>query len=126
MKDESGKYADPEAFVRQKGFTLLEVMVSLAIVGGLLVTLIYSLNYNLGIAGRHEFITVATLLAKDKMAESEKTPAEAKGPFPKPFSSYRYIVGLKDSPFPGLAEMDVTVERGGEKVELSEMVRKKQ
>jgi prepilin-type N-terminal cleavage/methylation domain-containing protein len=112
--------------MKDKGFTLLEVMVSLAIVGGLLVTLIYSLNYNLGIAGRHEFITTATILARAKMAEYEKTPAEAKGSFPDPFSSYRYTVGVKDSPYPGISEMDVTVERNGEKVELSEMVAKKQ
>jgi general secretion pathway protein I len=110
--------------VRDKGFTLLEVMVSLAIVGGLLVTLIYSLNYHLGIAGRHEFVTIATLLARDKMVEEEKAPAEGKGTFPEPFSDYRYSVGIKDSPFPGIAEMDVTVERNGEKVELSEMFEK--
>jgi prepilin-type N-terminal cleavage/methylation domain-containing protein len=36
----------------QKGFTLLEVMISLAIVGGLLLTMIYSLNYHLGVAER--------------------------------------------------------------------------
>jgi general secretion pathway protein I len=107
--------------VRDKGFTLLEVMVSLAIVGGLLVTLIYSLNYHLGIAGRHEFVTIATLLARDKMVEEEKAPAEGKGTFPEPFSDYRYSVGIKDSPYPGIAEMDVMVERNGEKVELSEM-----
>jgi general secretion pathway protein I len=112
--------------MKDKGFTLLEVMVSLAIVGGLLVTLIYSLNYHLGIAGRHEFITTATLLARDKMAESEKTPAQTRGTFPDPFSSYHYNVGIKDSPYPGISEMDVTVERNGEKVELSELVAKKQ
>jgi general secretion pathway protein I len=110
--------------VKDKGFTLLEVMVSLAIVGGLLVTLIYSLNYHLGIAGKHEFITTATLLARDKMAEAEKAPAEGNGTFPKPFSDYRYTVGIKDSPYPGIAEMDVTVVRNGEKVELSEMIGK--
>jgi general secretion pathway protein I len=111
--------------VKDKGFTLLEVMVALAIVGGLLVTLIYSLNYHLGIAGRHEFITTATLLAKNRMTESEQAPAEEKGTFPGPFSSYHYTVEMKDSPFSDLVEMDVTVERGGEKVKLSEMVWKK-
>ena len=50
------------------GFTLLEIMIAVAIIGGLLVSLIYSLNYHLGIAERHEFATVASLLAKDKLA----------------------------------------------------------
>jgi general secretion pathway protein I len=111
--------------MRDKGFTLLEVMVSLAIVGGLLVTVLYSLNYHLGIAGRHEFITTATVLARNKLVESEKAPVEAKGAFPKPFASYHYTVEVKDSKFPGLAEMDVTVEKGGDKVELSELIWKK-
>jgi general secretion pathway protein I len=110
--------------VRDKGFTLLEVMVSVAIVGGLLVTLIYSLNYHLGIAARHEFITTATLLAKDKMAEAEKAPMAGKGIFPEPFSDYHYTVGIADSPYPRIAELDVTVERNGDKVHLSEMIGK--
>ena len=55
----------------KKGFTLLEVLIALAIVGGLLVTLIYSLNYHLGLVERQEIITVATLLAKGKMIDLE-------------------------------------------------------
>src|SRR5208337_2336842 len=54
------------------GFTLLEIMIAVAVIGGLLVSLISSLNYHLGIAERHEFVTVASLLAKDKLAEVEK------------------------------------------------------
>ena len=45
---------------RDNGFTLLEILIALAIVGGLLVTVIASLNYHLGIVERHETITVAT------------------------------------------------------------------
>jgi len=42
-------------------------MISLAIVGGLLVTLIYALNYHLGIAERHRSVTISTALASEKM-----------------------------------------------------------
>ena len=51
----------------QQGFTLLEVMVSLAIVGGLLMTLIYTLNYNLGITEKLFAVTTMTNLAKEKL-----------------------------------------------------------
>ncbi len=108
----------------QKGFTLLEIMVSLAIVGGLLVTLISTMNYHLGIAARHEFITTATLLAKDKMNDAEKNPVEAKGEFPAPFSSYHDSVAVKDSPYQGVAEVDVTVDKDGDRVKLSQLLEK--
>ena len=62
----------------ERGFTLLEVLIALAIVGGLLVTLIYTLNYHLGLVERQETITVATLLAKNKMTDMEKNPGKQK------------------------------------------------
>lgn len=109
---------------RDRGFTLLEIMVALALVGGLLVTLLYSLNYHLGIAQRHEFLTVGTILARDKIIESENNPAESAGDFPEPFSGYRYKVEIRDSPYPGIAELSVTVSSGGEKTKLSELIKK--
>lgn len=108
--------------MKRDGFTLLEVMVCLAIVGGLLVTLIYSLNYHLGIAGRHEFITVASVLARNKITEIENSPSASKGDFPAPFSAFRYSAELKDSPFPGISELLVVVSRGDEAVTFSQLV----
>ncbi len=100
-------------------------MISLAIVGGLLVTLIYTLNYHLGIADRHRIITVLTGLAKEKMYEIEKTPRAGKGQFPEPNDSFSYETTVKDSAsYPGMSELSVTVSDGKERVALSELVRK--
>lgn len=99
-------------------------MIALAIVGGLLVTLLYTLNYHLGIAERHEFVTVASFLARDKMLEAEKNPAPSKGTFPEPYSSYSYQTLIKDSSFPGLYEMSVTVSQGGREVVFTELTTK--
>lgn len=107
-----------------KGFTLLEVMISLAIVGGLLVTLIYTLNYHLGIADRHRTITISTSLAKDKIYEMETNPIEAKGNFPEPYSGFSYETNVMDSSFPGMSEIQVVVRNGKEKIILSELIRK--
>lgn len=109
----------------EHGFTLLEVMISLAIVGGLLVTLIYSLNYNLGIAERHRTATVSTVLAKGKMYNMEMAPAADKGEFPEPYNAYSYETGVKDSSFPGMSEISVTVTNGKEQITLSELIQKK-
>lgn len=107
-----------------KGFTLLEVMISLAIVGGLLITLIYTLNYHLGIADRHSIITNATILARQKLYEMEKTPSETKGNFEVPYASFSYETLIKNSIFPGMTEISVTVRSGKEDIKLSELVRK--
>ncbi len=109
----------------EDAFTLLEVMISLAIVGGLLVTLIFSLNYHLDIAEGHRTATVCTSLAKEKMYSMEKTPAAGKGQFPEPYSDISYETNVKDSSsFPGMSEISVTITEGKEQIKLSELIRK--
>jgi len=109
----------------KRGFTLIEVMIALAIVGGLLVTLIYTINYNLGIAQRHEFITKATLLAKEKIIEAETTMSESKGTLPPPYEYLRFETEFKDSKFPGVSELWVKVTDGKDEITLVELVLRK-
>ncbi|MBZ0154613.1 MAG: prepilin-type N-terminal cleavage/methylation domain-containing protein [Alphaproteobacteria bacterium] len=108
------------------GFTLLEILIALAVIGGLLTTLLYTLQYHLGIAGRHEFLTVATLLAKEKMAEVEKGAMDTKGDFSGQYSGYRYRVERGDALFPGLQEISVIVSNGVEQVRITGLKRKTQ
>ena len=51
------------------GFTLLEVMVALAIMAGVIITLLGSVNYHLGIIAAERDSTTLTLLARNRMAE---------------------------------------------------------
>lgn len=106
----------------RNGFTLLEIMIALAVIGALLVTVIHTLNYHLGLVEKQESVTVATLLAKTTMAEMKKLRAEKKGFFEKPYGSYAYETYLKDSPYPGIAEIVVVVKSGKEEVTLNEFV----
>ncbi|MDA8082954.1 MAG: type II secretion system protein [Nitrospiraceae bacterium] len=108
------------------GFTLLEIMIALAIVSGLLVTLIYTLNYNLGIAQRHEFVTVATILGRNKLTELKDTPVSSEGNFPDPNADYRFRAEVKPFTFPGISEISVTVTSGTEELKLSRLVETKQ
>ncbi len=110
--------------LRKCGFTLLEVLISLAIVGSLLVTLIYTLQYHLGLIERQETITVATLLAKNKLADIENEPGEDKGAFNSPYENYSYETFVKDSPYEGVAEFVVVVKSGHDEVTLNEFVLK--
>jgi general secretion pathway protein I len=108
--------------LRQKGFTLLEVLIALAIVGGLLVTLISTLNYHLKVVERQETVTVATLLAKNKMTSLETKPESTKGVFDAPYNGYTYETFLKESPYVGISEIGVIVKTGNEEVRLNEFV----
>jgi general secretion pathway protein I len=108
-----------------EGFTLLEIMIALAIIGGLLITLLYSLNYHLGIAERQETLTIATMLAKNKLHDIEVSPAAANGDFPPPYSAYHYAAEITPSPYPGISEIVVTVVNGKESVKFNELIEKK-
>lgn len=110
--------------MNKRGFTLLEIMIAVAVIGGLLITLIYSLNYNLKIAEKHEFVTVATLLAKNKIMEIENNSGAMKGNFPEPDSGYSYVAEISESPYPGITELSVVVSKGDDKVKLSELIEK--
>lgn len=107
---------------RQQGFTLLEVMVSLAIVGGLLMTLIYTLNYNLGITEKLFAVTNMTNLAKGKLDEMEIEPRETEGNFLAPYEALNYETNVRDSAFPEIMEIAVTVGDGKTHVMLSKLI----
>ena len=107
---------------RCAAFTLLEVMISLAVAGSL-ITLIYTLNYHLDIAGRHESATVSLMLGKEKLVELRDNPAQAEGEFPAPYSGYRYKTAVEESPYPDIKELSVTVIKDKDRVVLKELVR---
>lgn len=119
-------FAKRSSFIKRqkRGFTLIEVMISLAIVGGLLITLIYTLSYNLGITDRQFTVTNITNLAKEKIEDLEINPQESKGLFPEPNNKLNYETKVKDSPFKGMSEITVVVGDGKESITLSEMIRK--
>jgi general secretion pathway protein I len=107
---------------KKTGFTLLEVMISLSIAAGLIIILLYTLNYHLGIAERQETITVATHLAKVKMFEMEKNPLVSSGHFQEPYSDYSFQTEVRVSSFPGMAEIDVVVKNAAEEIKLSKLI----
>ncbi len=60
-----------------KGFTLLEVMVALAIMAGVLLTVITSFSHHLSVVSRDRDETVAILLARAKLEELEMPNAQS-------------------------------------------------
>ncbi len=107
------------------GFTLIEVMVALAIVGGLLVTLLYTVGHHLDVAGRHEAVTKAVVLAREKLGTVKAGTRKAEGDFPPPDQLYHWRVDVNQEAYFGvtLFKLSVTVTTGDEKVVLEELMR---
>ena len=102
---------------RQQAFTLLEIMVALAIVGIAMVALLSLGNRSIGVHSRLQHLTRATLLAQQKMAESElevrrggiEQLTDRSGTFAEPFADYRWQITISGTPLPAVQEVTVTV-----------------
>ena len=109
------------------GFTLLEIMIALAIVSIAMVSLLSLANRSIGVHDRLQRITAATLLAQRKMAETELsarhgTPqgSELQGEFDDPYAAYRWQIAYADTPLPSVQMVTVKVLWGDE--ERNELV----
>jgi general secretion pathway protein I len=111
----------------EAGFTLLEVMVAVAIIGMSFVSLLASQSQSVSIASISRFETVASMLAGQKLAEIQVEDFEqvsnGSGEFEDDFSNYRWqsevneltedetgIVGSEGL----LKRVELTVSRGDE------------
>ena len=109
----------------EAGFTLLEVMVSVAIIAIAFVSLIGSQSQSISIATVSRFETTASMLARKKLAEIQSSDFEevsgTEGDFEDDFSDYHWqteIEGLTEDEtgIVGSDEMlkvvDLTISRG--------------
>ena len=114
----------------QKGFTLLETMVALAIVAIALVALLGLSNRSILIQERVQRLSRGTLLAQQLLSEEELKTAGAQSDwspredsFAEPFSDYRWRISYQDTPLARVKEVRVRVLWGdpaqNEAVELS-------
>ena len=106
----------------QRAFTLLEIMVALAIIGIAMVALLSLGNRSIGVHDRLQHLTQATLLAQQKMSESELEArrggvaqlAAGEGVFTEPFTDYRWRIEIINTPLPAVQQVTVTVLWGDE------------
>jgi general secretion pathway protein I len=90
------------------GFTLLEVMIALAIIAMVLVTVLASQSQSLSLAGEAKFNTTAALLAQSKLAEIEaedpENLASDSGDFGENFPGYQWDLTVSSPGFAGAEE----------------------
>ena len=98
---------------RHSGFTLLEVMIAMAMLAIVLVTAFQSQSQSISMASESRFETTAPLLAQSKMAEIEAMKMSdvnaGEGDFGEKFPDYAWRVEVSDTEFEALKKIEVQV-----------------
>ncbi len=102
-----------------RGFTLLEVMVALAIMACVILTLLGSVNYHIGIIANERDSTTMTLLARNLMAESGDIPTKGEGTFAPSHPELNWKTELLPTDYPGLQKFVVSVIRKSDDREVT-------
>jgi len=99
-----------------KGFSLLEVMIALAIVAIALVSLLGLSNRSILVQGKIQRLTQATLLAQQLMSEEELNVGgkrlnwEAREDvFTEPFETFRWEISYQETLISSVKQVTVTV-----------------
>ncbi|MBW2483836.1 MAG: prepilin-type N-terminal cleavage/methylation domain-containing protein [Deltaproteobacteria bacterium] len=89
-----------------KGFTLLEVMIAVALIAIALTTLLGSQSQSVSFANSAKFETMAALLAQSKMSEVAMQKAGAlisdSGDFGEDYPGYAWAVDVSEIAIPGI------------------------
>jgi general secretion pathway protein I len=89
-----------------KGFTLLEVMIAVALIAIALTTLLGSQSQSVSFANSAKFETMAALLAQSKMSEVTMQKAGAltsdNGDFGEDYPGYAWAVDVSEIAIPGI------------------------
>jgi general secretion pathway protein I len=108
------RYPIPDAL--QKGFTLLEVMIAMAILATVLVTVFHSQSQSIAMANESRARTTLALLAQSRMAEMEGqqnlSTGQTSGTFGDDFPNYSWTATVTQPPGPGssfLRKIEVAV-----------------
>ena len=103
-----------------KGFTLLEVMIALAITAGVLLTVISSLNHHLSIVSQDTEETTAALLGRAMLDDPDfSKQTENKGSFAPGHPALKWEREITPTEFPGLSRISLTVSWNDDKKSLS-------
>ena len=94
-----------------RGFTLLEVMVSLAIMAGVILTVLGSVNYHLGIVANERDNTTLTLLARNIVDKNKLVPTKGEGTFAPTHPELSWKVDSLPTDYPILQKWVVKVTR---------------
>lgn len=103
-----------------KGFTLLEVMIALAITAGVLLTVVSSVNHHLSIIGQDSEETTAVLLGRAKLEDPEfAKKTDNQGTFAPDHPEHKWEREITKTELPGLNRIRLTVSWNNDTKRLS-------
>lgn len=105
-----------------RGFTLLEVVVALAIMAAVILTVLGSLNYHLDSISAERDNTTLTLLARNRLVELVQQGGlqqKSEGTFAPAHADIIWRAELFPAKVPALQKLVVTVQRKGDKREVA-------
>jgi general secretion pathway protein I len=105
-----------------RGFTLLEVVVALAIMASVILTVLGSLNYHLDSISAERDNTTLTILARNRLVELEQQGGlqqKSEGTFAPAHAEITWRAELFPAKVPALQKLVVTVQRTGDKREVA-------
>jgi general secretion pathway protein I len=104
-----------------RGFTLLEVMVALAIMAGVVLTVLASVNYHLGIIANERDDTALTILARARMTELEQAPPRetSEGTLAPAHPELTWHAEVVSTQLPTLRKLVLKVRRTSDKREVT-------
>ncbi len=119
---------------KNNGFTLLEVMVALLIIATSFVVLLHSRNQSVIAADYARRMTIATLLASEKMGELEQggihETGEDAGNFDEDYPEFSWRIAVSDTAYEHIREVKVSVSWGEGKsqrnIELVNYIKEKE
>ncbi len=106
----------------KKGFTFIEVMIAMAIISGVIVTLITSLNLHMGYVDSSTNSVKAVMLGSEKLKELEgpSSPGVESGDFGPDNKDFNWSYSTTPTNFTGVVRGRVTVTWGsGGEITLS-------
>ena len=101
----------------EQGFTVLEIMICLAILSGVVVTMLGSLNYHLGLVAYDRELVTAAVLAREKVEEAALlgVPKVRQGSFAKPMEGFSWKITAEETEFEGVERLGVNISWGADK-----------
>lgn len=109
---------------KSRGFTLLEIMIALAIIGTALTIIIHTVNYHANIMYENTLTTRMYQLAKEKLYELETSPQGSKGIIGT--TGFSYINTAVPQEESNIVMLTTIVSGQGRQVMLNELILKKE